>query len=74
MLAAPAARVTGAPGSAVPEKATLRTYTIAAGLTDAASLEQPRRIQPVEGTLPYARTLAIEMKPLSVAVVEIIAD
>jgi alpha-N-arabinofuranosidase len=57
-------------GSAVPEKAAVRAYTLTAGLTDAPSMEQPGKIHPVETTVPYARTLTIEMKPHSVAVVE----
>jgi hypothetical protein len=61
-------------GSAVPEKATVRAYTLTAGLTDAPSLEQPRKIHPVETTLPHARTLTSEMRPYSVGVVEIVAD
>ncbi len=61
-------------GSAVPEKATVKVYTLTAGLTDAPSMEQPRKIHPVETTVPYARTLTIEMKPHSVAVIEIVAD
>ncbi len=61
-------------GSAVPEKAVVKTYMVAAGLTDAPSMEHPDAIQPVETTLPYARNLTIELPPYAVSVVEIVAD
>jgi alpha-N-arabinofuranosidase len=60
-------------GSAVPEDATVRVHTLTAGLTDAPSLEEPDRIQRSEQTLPYARDLAIDLGPYTVAVVEISA-
>jgi alpha-N-arabinofuranosidase len=61
-------------GSTVPERAAVRVYTLAAGLTDSPSLQEPRKIHPVETALPYARTLTIELKPHSVGVVAIVAD
>jgi alpha-N-arabinofuranosidase len=61
-------------GSAVPERADVTIHTIAAGLTDAASLQEPDRIQPVERTLPYSRDLTIDLEPYTVAVVEISAN
>jgi alpha-N-arabinofuranosidase len=61
-------------GSGVPESAEVTIHTITAGLTDAASLQQPDRIQPVERAMPYARDLTIELEPYTVAVVEISAN
>src|SRR6185369_11909996 len=46
-------------GSTVPEKAVVKIYTVSAGLTDAASMEHPDKIQPVETTMPYARNLTV---------------
>jgi alpha-N-arabinofuranosidase len=61
-------------GSAVPEKATVKIYSLSAALTDAPSLEQPDKIKPIETTQLYARDLTIELKPYTVAVIEIIGD
>jgi alpha-L-arabinofuranosidase len=61
-------------GSAVPRQARVKVYSISAGLTDTASLEQPDRIHPVERTLSYSRDLTIDLEPYSVAVVEIAAE
>jgi len=61
-------------GSRVPERATVKAYTLIAGLTDAPSMEHPNRIQPVETALRFARTLTIDLQPYAVAVVEISAD
>ena len=61
-------------GSMVPERATVKVYTLNAGLTDAPSMEHPDKIQPVETTLPFARNLTIELQPHTVGVVEITAD
>ena len=61
-------------GSTVPERATVKVYTLGAGLTDAPSMEHPDKIQPVETILPYARNLTIELPPYTVGVVEIVAD
>ena len=47
---------------------------MSAGLTDAASLEVPDRIKPVETTIAYARDMAIELDAYTVAVVEILAQ
>jgi len=60
-------------GSRVPAGATATLYTITAGRNDAASLEQPGRIQPVERRIEYRPDLAIELQPYTVAVVEITA-
>ncbi len=61
-------------GSAAPRDATVKVYSVKAGLSDAASLETPDRIHPTERALPYARDLTIALEPLSVAVVEIASE
>jgi len=58
-------------GSRVPAGATVKVYTIAAGLHDAASLDEPDRIQPVERTVEYRPDLTIDLGSYTVAVVEI---
>ena len=58
-------------GSAVPERASATLHTIAAGLTDSASLGQPDAIVPVTRSLNYAKDLTIELSPHAVAVVDI---
>ncbi len=58
-------------GSVVPDKATVKVWSLSAGLTDAPSIDRPDRIKPIETTQPYARDLAIELKPYTVAVIEI---
>ena len=60
-------------GTTVPASATVRVYRVSAALTDAASLENPDKIKPVEATMPYARDLAIDLDAYAVAVVEIVA-
>jgi len=61
-------------GSRVPAAATVTVYTVTAGLHDAASLDQPDRIKPVERTLDYRPDLTIDLEPYTVAVVEISAS
>jgi alpha-N-arabinofuranosidase len=61
-------------GYALPEKAAVRIYTLSAGLTDAASIERPDKIRPVETTVPYSRNLTIELPPYGVSVIEIVAN
>lgn len=61
-------------GSKVPERATVKAYTLTAGLDDEPSMAQPNRIQPVETSLPYARNLTLELPAYTVGVVEIRAD
>ncbi len=58
-------------GSAVPERASATLYTIEAGLTDSASLEQPDAIVPVARPLNYAKDLTIKLNPHAVILVEI---
>ncbi|MEJ2109723.1 MAG: carbohydrate binding domain-containing protein [Acidobacteriota bacterium] len=61
-------------GSTVPENAKVLKYTVQAGKNDAASLEEPDTIEPVESILPYSKDMAIEMDPYSVVLVEIRAE
>ena len=61
-------------GSRVPAGATVKVYTITAGLHDAASLDQPDRIKPVERRLEYRPDLTLDLEPYTVAVVEIAAS
>jgi alpha-N-arabinofuranosidase len=58
-------------GAALPDDATVTVYEISAAPNDAASLERPDRLDPVERGMSYTRDLEIEMAPYSVAVVEI---
>lgn len=58
-------------GTAVPENAVARLHTISAKPTEAASLERPDAIRPVSRALDYAKDLAVELEPYTVAVVEI---
>jgi alpha-N-arabinofuranosidase len=60
-------------GSTAPENATVRKHTIQAGEHDAASLEEPDKIKPLESILPYSKDMDIEMEPYSVVLVEIMA-
>jgi alpha-N-arabinofuranosidase len=61
-------------GSSVPVNAQVSIYTVKAELMDAPSLENPDRIKPVQSTIPYTRDLTIDMDPLTVIVVEIVAE
>jgi alpha-N-arabinofuranosidase len=47
------------------------TYTVSAGLHDAASLTEPEKIKPMEGAMPYTPDLTVELPPYAVCVVEI---
>ncbi|HET9834682.1 MAG TPA: hypothetical protein VFP91_23335, partial [Vicinamibacterales bacterium] len=58
-------------GSRVPTAATVKLYTITARLHDAASLDQPDLIKPVERAVEYRSDLAIDLEPYTVAVVEV---
>jgi alpha-N-arabinofuranosidase len=60
-------------GSHAPAAATVTVYTITAGLFDAASLEEPGRIKPIQTTVDYRPDLTIDLAPYTVAVVEIAA-
>ena len=61
-------------GVGAPAKAVAQLHTISAGLKDAASLDHPDAIAPVSRPLNYARDLAIDLDPYTVAVVEIRAE
>jgi alpha-N-arabinofuranosidase len=61
-------------GNAIPANATVKTYTLRAELDDAASLEHPDAIKPVEGSLPFAKDMNFVMEPYSVLVAEIIMN
>jgi alpha-N-arabinofuranosidase len=58
-------------GSKIPAAPTATLYTITAGLHDAASLEDPDRIRPVERTIDTRPDLTIGLAPYTVAVLEI---
>jgi len=58
-------------GSTAPADATMKIYTLRAGLMDEPSMEQPDKIKVVETTQPYSRDLTIELQPYSVSVIEI---
>ncbi len=61
-------------GGKAPKKATVKTYTLTAALTDAPSMERPNKIQPVETKLPYARNLTMALPAYTVGVLEITAE
>jgi len=58
-------------GSSIPGKATVRIFTLHAGLTDAPSMEHPDAIKLNEGTIPFAKDLSFKMDPYSVLLVEV---
>jgi alpha-N-arabinofuranosidase len=58
-------------GSRVPAAATVIVYTVTAGLHDAASLEAPDRIKPIEHAVEYGPDVTIDLQPYTVAVIEI---
>ena len=61
-------------GTSVPAKASATLYTITAGLTDSASLENPNAIAPVSRVLNYAKDFSVDLEPYTVAVIEIRAE
>jgi alpha-N-arabinofuranosidase len=58
-------------GADIPEKAVVTLHTIGAGLMDSASLEHPDSIAPAVRTLKYAKDLAVDLDPYTVAVLEV---
>jgi alpha-N-arabinofuranosidase len=58
-------------GAAIPANATVKTFSIRAGLNDAPSMQHPDAIKQVEGTAPYAKDLNFKMDPYSVLVIEV---
>lgn len=58
-------------GKNVSPNATVKTFTLHAGLNDAPSMENPDSIKIAEATMPFAKDLNFNMKPYSVMVIEI---
>jgi alpha-L-arabinofuranosidase len=61
-------------GARAPERATARLHTITAEPTAKASIERPDAIRPVSRAIDYAKDLAVELEPYTVAVLEIRAE
>jgi alpha-N-arabinofuranosidase len=61
-------------GAGVAQKAAATLHTITAGLKDSASLERPNAIAPVSRSLNYAKDMAVDLDPYTVAVIEIRAE
>lgn len=61
-------------GSGAPQKAEVRVFQITAGIHDAASLADPHKLDPVQKSVPFARDMAFELPPFTVAVVEIVGE
>jgi alpha-N-arabinofuranosidase len=61
-------------GVRAPGKATARFHTISASLMEKASLDRPDSIRPVSRPIEYAKDLALELEPYSVAVLDIRAE
>jgi alpha-N-arabinofuranosidase len=61
-------------GAGTPANATVTVVTITAALDEANSLAEPERLRRVETTKPYARDMAFELAPYTVAVIEIRAN
>ena len=58
-------------GSRAPEDASVTIYTITAGLTEAPSMENPEKLNPVKSSLPYSKDLIIPLEPYTVILVAI---
>jgi len=58
-------------GAAVPGNASVKIYTLQAGLMDEPSMEQPDKIKTVETIQQYSPDMTIELEPYSVSVVEV---
>ncbi|MEO8185035.1 MAG: alpha-N-arabinofuranosidase, partial [Deltaproteobacteria bacterium] len=58
-------------GSRAPANAVVKLITITAGLDDENSLAAPNQLRRRETTQPYARDMAFELPPYTVAVVEV---
>jgi alpha-L-arabinofuranosidase len=61
-------------GAGAPAQAVATLHTISAGMTDSASLDHPDAIAPVSRPLSYAKDLALDLDPYTVAVIEIRAE
>jgi len=57
-------------GSSVTGNADVKVFTLKAGLTDKASLEDPEKIKTAESTMPFSKDMAFEIEPWSVVVYE----
>jgi alpha-N-arabinofuranosidase len=60
-------------GSRAPADAAVRVFGVSGDPNDAATLREPNRIAPMVTTMAYAKDLAIDLPPYSIAVVEIAA-
>lgn len=58
-------------GSAAPERADVKLYTIAADPADSCSIEAPGAIMPREKTISFSRDLQVELPAYSVSVIAI---
>jgi alpha-N-arabinofuranosidase len=58
-------------GSAVTDNADVKTYSLTAGLTDKASIENPDVFKVKEGTVPFSKDMAFVIEPYSVVVFDI---
>lgn len=58
-------------GTGLPATAKVKTFAVRAGLNDAPSMQHPDAIQPMEGTVPFAKDLSFKMDPYSVLVIEV---
>jgi alpha-N-arabinofuranosidase len=61
-------------GARAPEHAVATLHTISARLTEVASLEHPDAIAPVSRPFQYAKDLAVDLAPYTVAVLDIRAE
>ncbi|MCU0822962.1 MAG: hypothetical protein MUC95_10920 [Spirochaetes bacterium] len=59
-------------GSKVSDTADIRIFTVRAGLTDQASIDNQNIISPVESSKSYAKDMSFEIEPYSVVVIEIL--
>jgi len=65
--------ITRIQGSKVPEKATVKIYTIQSDKNEKTSLAEPNKIKPVQSSIPYEKDMKITLAPYSVMVLEIVA-
>ena len=65
--------ITRIQGSKVPEKVTVKIYTIQTDKNEKASLVEPNKIKPVESSMPYGKDMKITLAPYSVMVLKIVA-
>ncbi|HKK45537.1 MAG TPA: alpha-L-arabinofuranosidase C-terminal domain-containing protein [Balneolaceae bacterium] len=60
-------------GSSVPQNADVKVYKITSGLHERPTMEDPHKLDPVEGTMAYKKNMTITLPPYTVVVVEITA-